>query len=187
MAHISCICKRELKIPVIELAFVKAQREKTGSIGALMISSKDIPESKRQEAATERQKRRRVAEEKRLVNEKAQAEREKADDWSQADSEFNDFPMADPSADQENDDFVPNPENNDPKPSRHKIRNRKDISNIALASMRHHTDLRETAEIATAAWIDGGLITPDDVHLVIDHNKVRRAQEKLVSNLEEEG
>ena len=37
-AHISCICKRELKIPVIELAFVKAQREKIGSIGALMIA-----------------------------------------------------------------------------------------------------------------------------------------------------
>ncbi|KAK8388098.1 hypothetical protein O3P69_020175 [Scylla paramamosain] len=130
-AHISCICKRELKIPVIKLAYVKAQREKTGSIGALMISSQDIPESKRQEAATERQ-RRRVAKEKRL--EKAQVERKKADDWSQADSEFNDFPMADPSAEQENDDFVPNPENNDSKPSRHKIQNRKDISNIALAT-----------------------------------------------------
>lgn len=183
-AHISCSCKRELKIPVIELAFVKAQREKTGSLGAVMISSQDIPESKRQETATERQKRRRVAEEKRL--EKAQSEMRKAYDRNQADSEFNDFPMADPSADQENDDFVPNPENNYPKPFRDKIRNRKDISNIALASMRHHTGLRETAEIATAAWIDGGLITPDDVHLVIDHNKVRRAQEKLVSNLEEE-
>ncbi|KAK8383358.1 hypothetical protein O3P69_019021 [Scylla paramamosain] len=76
--------------------------------------------------------------------------------------------MADPSADQENDDIVPNPKNNDPKPSRHKIRNRKDISNKVLGSMRHHTGLRETAEIVTAAWIDGGLIIPDDV---IDHNK----------------
>ena len=34
--------------------------------------------------------------------------------------------------------------------------------------------------------IDGGLTTSEDVHLVIDYNKVKRAQEKLVSNLEEE-
>ncbi|XP_076032332.1 uncharacterized protein LOC143020049 [Oratosquilla oratoria] len=71
------------KIPVIELAFVIARREKAGSIEVLKISSQDIPESKRQEAAAERQKRRRVAEEKRL--EKAPAERKKFDDWSQTD------------------------------------------------------------------------------------------------------
>ena len=66
------------------------------------------------------------------------------------------------------------------------VYNTKDISNIALASMRHHTGLRETAEIATAAWIDAGLISPEDTHLVIDHNKLKRAQEKLVGNLHED-
>lgn len=69
---------------------------------------------------------------------------------------------------------------NDSKHPRPKIRYRKAISNIALVNMRYYTCLRETA------LTDGGLITPDDVYLVIDHNKVRRAQEKLVSNLEEE-
>ena len=64
-------------------------------------------------------------------------------------------------------------------------RNKKDISNIALASIRHHTGLRETAEIATAAWIDGGLITEEDTHLVIDHNKVKRAQDKIMAELNE--
>ena len=64
-------------------------------------------------------------------------------------------------------------------------RNKKDISNIALASIRHHTGLRETAEIATAAWIDGGLITEDDTHLVIHHNKVKRAQDKIMAELNE--
>ena len=28
-----------------------------------------------------------------------------------------------------------------------------------MASMRHHSGLREAAEIATAAWIDAGIIT----------------------------
>ena len=64
-------------------------------------------------------------------------------------------------------------------------RNKKDIFNIALASIRHHTGLRETAEIATAAWIDGGLTTEDDTHLVIDHNKVKRAQDKIMAELNE--
>ena len=59
------------------------------------------------------------------------------------------------------------------------------IPNIALASMRHHTGLREAAEIATAAWVDAGHITPEDTNLVIDHNKIKRAQEKLVSDLQD--
>ena len=66
------------------------------------------------------------------------------------------------------------------------VYNTMDIPNIALASMRHHTGLRETAEIATAAWVDAGLITAADSHLVIDHNKIKRAQEKLVAELQNE-
>ena len=61
-----------------------------------------------------------------------------------------------------------------------------DISNTALASMRHHTGLRETAEIATAALIDAGVITDNDTIVVIDHNKIKRAQEKLSKDLEKE-
>lgn len=62
--------------------------------------------------------------------------------------------------------------------------NTADITNIALASMRHHTGLRETAEIATAAWIDAGLISSEDTRLVIDHAKVKRAQEKVIKTLQ---
>ena len=64
--------------------------------------------------------------------------------------------------------------------------NSMDISNTALASIRHHTGLRKTAEIATAALIDAGVITDNDTRLVIDHNKIKRAQEKLSKELEKE-
>ena len=64
--------------------------------------------------------------------------------------------------------------------------NSMDISNTALASMRHHTGLRETAEIATAVLIDAGVITEKDTRLVIDHNKVKRAQEKLTKEFKKE-
>lgn len=53
---------------------------------------------------------------------------------------------------------------------------------IALASERHHTGLRETAEIATAAWIGAGLISELDATLVIDHMKLKRAQKKVMTN-----
>ena len=58
------------------------------------------------------------------------------------------------------------------------------IENIALASMRHETSLRETAEIAIAALIDAKIISKSDCHLIIDHNKVKRAQEKLAKELD---
>lgn len=58
------------------------------------------------------------------------------------------------------------------------------IKNIALASMRHQTSLREAAEIATATLIDAKLISESDLHLIIDHNKIKRAQEKLAKELD---
>ena len=74
----------------------------------------------------------------------------------------------------------------DKEPSQTKKYNSMDIPNTALASMRHHTGLRETAEIATAALIDAGVVTDKDTRLVIDHNKVKRAQEKLAKEFDKE-
>ncbi|CAI9730305.1 Hypothetical predicted protein [Octopus vulgaris] len=70
-------------------------------------------------------------------------------------------------------------------PTRGKYKTR-DISNVALASIRHHTGLREAAEIASAAWIDAGLISQEDSSLVIDHNELRRAQEKVMSEISDQ-
>ncbi|KAG7163879.1 hypothetical protein Hamer_G030375, partial [Homarus americanus] len=53
-------------------------------------------------------------------------------------------------------------EPSEPLPKKMKY-NTRNISNIALASIRHHAGLREAAEIATAAWIDAGLISREDV------------------------
>ena len=74
----------------------------------------------------------------------------------------------------------------DKEPSQTKKYNSMDIPNTALASMRHHTGPRETAEIATAALIDAGVVTDKDTRLVIDHNKVKRAQEKLAKEFYKE-
>ena len=49
-----------------------------------------------------------------------------------------------------------------------KKNNTMEIPNVILASMRHNTGLRETA-----ALIDAGFITQDDISKLIDHNKVK--------------
>jgi hypothetical protein len=62
--------------------------------------------------------------------------------------------------------------------------NTMDIINIAMASLRHHIWLKKTVEIATAALIDAGLVTQVDTTLVIDHNKVRRAQKRVMKEFD---
>ncbi|KAI9530508.1 hypothetical protein NQZ68_004526 [Dissostichus eleginoides] len=83
------------------------------------------------------------------------------------------------------DEFVPEPKP-EPAASTKAQKNYDDIPNIALASVRYGIGLRPTASIATAALIDAGIITEDNTSKVIDKNKVKRAQEKLMRELGEE-
>ncbi|KAG7170868.1 hypothetical protein Hamer_G012430 [Homarus americanus] len=76
-AHIDCSCSREMKIPVKELLYIKGQREKVGSVGPHQIGPVDIPEHRRQVAATQRQERR-EAEERRKRKLEESVRREKA-------------------------------------------------------------------------------------------------------------
>ena len=47
-AHIDCKCREEDKIPLMELAFMKSQRDKVGDRGSMQIGSKDFIETKKQ-------------------------------------------------------------------------------------------------------------------------------------------
>ena len=184
-AHIKCSCKSDHKIPVLELRFIYSQRDKVGSISKHQIGGIDLPESKRQETALENQENRRKAEEKR--RKKAEDLARQGDTVKEEELEFVNKEFID-TAELEResyDDYHPPSLVKDNLNSREKVYNTKDISNIAMASMRHHSGLREAAEIATAAWIDAGIITESDTHLVIDHNKLKRAQNKLVDELHE--
>jgi hypothetical protein len=175
-AHIECECKRDEKIPVVELEFIRAQRDKVGSISTHQIGQADVPESRRQEETLKKQELKRQAEEKK-AKKAADKEKLEEDKRQEAKSFINE---GDPLPQQRE------PSEEEPINLVKQVYNTKDISNIALASMRHHTGLRETAEIATAAWIDAGLISAEDTHLVIDHNKLKRAQDKLVGKLQDE-
>jgi len=186
-AHVNCNCKRDQKIPGIELMFIKAQRDKQGRVSTHMIASRDVPETKRQEAELQRQETIRLSEEKRAkkIEELARKDREE----KRTAAQFITGDDSQKSASDQEDDVASIFDKKNKRRRRDcettKVYNTKEIRNIALASMRHHTGLRETAEIATAAWIDSDLITDEDKHLIIDHNKVKRAQLKLVQELDD--
>ena len=183
-AHAECNCEREFKIPQLELAFVRAQRVKEGSAGSLHIGGSDIRESRRQMEALKNKEKEKTAKEKAADKRKNQSE--EAARREQEACEFmndgGDVLTQDRDRDEEFN-LVPPPEAATTVLPTRKY-NTMEIPNTALASMRHHTGLRETAEIATAALIDAGVITEEDTNLVIDHNKVKRAQEKLTKELE---
>jgi len=168
--HVACKCSREKKIPMIELAFVKGQREKADGVGSHQIGAIDHTETRKQELQKEKQmKRIAVKEKQREKGERLAAEEKELMARSVLESEQEEVSGGDDSSDKE-EGYGCSSSITTRKRTKY---NTEDISHIAMASLRHHTGLRETAEIATAAWIDAGLITESDTGLVIDHNKVK--------------
>ncbi|KAK1889847.1 Transcription elongation factor A protein-like 4 [Dissostichus eleginoides] len=150
----------------------------------------DLQEHKRQVGTLERQGMENIAEERRRSEEENAAAADKA-----AREGVKRF-LADGDEDLKlengaEDEFVPEVElfpETEPEPaaSTKVEKNYDDIPNIALASVRYGIGLRPTAAIATAALIDARIITEDNTSKVIDKNKVKRAQEKLMRELGEE-
>ena len=65
-AHINCSCTKDIKIPILELRFILAQREKTGEKGAMKISvTVDMVEQKKKNKQEARRELDRVRDENR--------------------------------------------------------------------------------------------------------------------------
>lgn len=187
-AHINCTCPKDMKIPVKELAFIKGQRDKIGSIGPHQIGLPDVPEHKRQIKKRKRQddERRKLSKHKQISNQDVSVslneimscndENEERTAYSQdgfdGSYELTLGKSSTPSS---------------PSMSKKKTEyNTLDISNVAMQSIRYGVGLRATAAITTAALIDAGLITEEEKRLVVDHNKVKRAQERIMKSLDQE-
>ena len=67
--HIKCDCSKEQKIPVLELGFIRAQREKIGTFSTIMIANKDDKETKKQIKTAERKAKETSAEEQQTKEE----------------------------------------------------------------------------------------------------------------------
>ncbi|KAG7175663.1 hypothetical protein Hamer_G031229, partial [Homarus americanus] len=134
-SHIDCGCPREKKIPVLELEFIKAQRTKAEGQGSMQMGSIDYSETKKQIAnAKKREQIRERAQKKKMKSEEAiQREEELCQDV---------YHFFDSSSDEQeatSDDSSKEPSEPLPKKMKYNTRN---ISNIALASIRHHAGLQ---------------------------------------------
>ena len=176
--HISCNCSRDKKIPIQELIFIKGQREKIGSIGSHQMGLPDLPEHRRQV---------------KLEMRHQEEERKRMDYEENAPLQFQVLPpdTIESSSDEE---AIPSkkrqvePDFQVPGTSGVKRKrdeyNTMEIPNVALQSIRYGVGLRPAAAIATAALMDAGLITDVDKSQIVDHSKVKRAQEKIMKNLQ---
>ena len=54
-----------------------------------------------------------------------------------------------------------------------------------IQSISYGVGLRATAAIATAAYADPGLVTETDHTFIVDHKKIKRAQEKVIDLLKQ--
>ncbi|XP_065665091.1 uncharacterized protein LOC136086713 [Hydra vulgaris] len=206
--HIKCKCKRDEKIPVLELQFIHYQRTKIGSFETFHIGGADRKESKRIEIKQQKQRTIEVNKEDKPDETFNQIEQidcmHKNESLSlllphiEQDYEYSENVQgiyinscSSSFKDGSGQKTIQSDNQTQCKFSLNHVLNLKtcsiyntmSIENIALASMRHHTSLRETAEIATATLIDAKIISKSDCHLIIDHNKVKRAQEKFAKKL----
>ena len=180
-AHINCTCSKDKKIPVKELAFIKGQRNNIGSIGPHQIGLPDFPEHNR---LIKKQKRGEV-ERTRLAD--AEQKKECLQTSSLPSHEESSSGVGNEKESDTEDGSESNYDLAAPSTSNgEKQYNTLDIPNVAMQSIRYGVGLRATAAITTAAFIDIGLITEENTKLVVDHNKVKRAQEKLMSSLDNE-
>ena len=84
--HITCVCPKDQKIPVLEVSFIDIQRKKIGEKSGTMISNVDKKESMRQDSAIKRKIRAIEEEEKKKRKEEENTKYEK-----EAEVEINDF------------------------------------------------------------------------------------------------
>ena len=172
-------------MPVKDIPFIKGQREKEGTISSYQIGLKDMPEHNRQVRAEKRKDTVKELAQKRQKKENDERKRQEEDMASYLEQEER-FVVHDNNKGDGDDVKDPDAEvqveeelKEADEVQKRREYNTKEIRNVALASIRYGISSRATAAITTAAWVDGGLITKDDTKLVVDHNKVVRAQDRL--------
>ena len=199
--HINCSCPRESRIPKLELAYLKDQREKVGRKGRQQIGTKDQKETAAQAKALKRKqedaRRADERESKQRKNELELAERveaaKAAEEAEEAEAE------AAESADgrrEEVGEKAPDVKEEsmaeikvDPSFQNEwidrKIRaethqqNRTPLPTVASIAIRGEESRRFAAAIATATLVDYKIITPDNKSQIITKDKIQREIDRL--------
>ena len=168
--HIKCLCRKEFKIPTMELPFIKAQRDKVGAVGAMQMGSVDFVDNKRRTKML-----------KRKLEFKSRTEKLKS--VQNINDELVPIEQIDflGNSSDEDGDKASQPEKLG-RPSKSPY-NTDSIDNVAMASIRYGVSARATAAIATSTLLDVGVSSDDKI---IDHNKVERAKSRVMKKIQEE-
>ena len=172
-AHVKCVCPRDQKLPEIELAFLKAQREKVGEISAYQMGPHDVKETARQRKTLKRKEVDKEREERQLKKQREESKQ----DLQLIDDEIKDDTTVE---EDETEEAGPSSVSEHEIPPSTSSRNNMRIDNIALASIRYGVSATATAAIATAALQDARVITTEDTSRVIDRSKVARAKSRMM-------
>ena len=181
--HVICKCPADQKLPLIELPFLRAQRQKVGGKSAAMIGNADKKESQK---LAELEDKRIEKEKKRALKEKKDAEKAEKDkrDREEDALRVKEFWAEAPTGNAENLDFN-DKENNEWRQENSSSRNMKSIKNVAMAANRYGVSANAAAAICNATLLDYGLISEDNTTNVVDAKKVQRAKDSLYKELQE--
>ena len=175
----TCMCPKHLKIPTLDLSFIRAQRLKVGEKSAFKMGPVDKRETERQLGTLKRKEGEKMSDDKR--DEKAKQADEEENLRNQEVEQFMTEIPDEAATDNTNDrEFRVKKVDDSLKQS---LQNRNSFPTVAATSMRYGASNRLTAAIATAALVDAGLVTEEDSILVIDHHKVKREKQKLMNKL----
>ena len=179
-AHITCTCPKEVKIPVLELLFMKMQQDKVGEKGAMRIS--DLVDSKEQKRYEKKEARKTQRED--VLPAKREEKRQRVEEELKAreiaeESETNvsAFEVEEGEPPKSVSDFL-------------QKRNTVDISGLASTAMRYQSSSREAAALATAFLGDlmkAGVLPPEAAYLAVDGAKVQRARENMMEMAKQRG
>ena len=168
-AHVDCKCHKEDKIPLMELGFMKSQRDKVGDRGSMQIGSKDVIETKKQARYLER---------KDYSSNPKRAKTNMGESSTTSGLDILDENEPLDESDNEGSDLSV-----DLSSTRDYTQNDVlDISKISLAAIRYDVSNRATAAISTAtvAALKNVNLISEDVEIIIDHNKIRRSKHKVM-------
>jgi hypothetical protein len=169
-----CNCPSSLKIPQIELKFIKAQRLKIGMKSAYQIHCRDTKEHTRLAKQCKRKDKTlmfKKLEEKKLglSSNKFFNEEIEVDIIEKAKESSNQF------IDTKIDDGI-----------KESVLNTKHFPLLAQIVLRYGTSNREAAAISSAVLVDLGIVNEKDNKLIIDHHKVHREKKKVMEKFQKE-
>ena len=174
-----CNCVKEMKLPPLDLSFVRAQRYKVGDKCAYQMGKVDKRETKKQMDTLHRKEKDLLSEENAQKKVKLTAEKDIAKQGEVLDF-FNEIPDEIAAVADGDEDFEIKAVD---KLMAQSMQNRISFPTVAGVSLRYGASDRMTAAIATAALIDAGLVTEIDSSKVLDHHKVHREKLHLMSKL----